>query len=174
MSASSMHEGDNAGSVRGVAPPKWGEAVWRTLDAVAQGYGDRPTPELRDAAKKFMQSWVELLPCPHCREHFAKLLEARPIDEHLDSGSELAAWIRWARSEVDKQVAASQHTKNRSIPRKPAVVKRRKNRGAPLSVTNVARNRRRAGPAASGRNTTSDTQRRLKLAEKNYIRPCMC
>lgn len=159
------------------ADENWGTPIWQTFDIIVRGYGAFPDENLRDAARAFFVSWKELLPCPKCRAHFAKLLEERSIEAHLDSAESLQAWVQWARQGVDKvarqesrsatEVRGARRPRARVAVAKRAPVSRAKPRAKPSAKPSA---KPRAGPLTAA----SDARRRLKRAEENYRRPCMC
>ncbi len=85
-------------------PSEWGPHVWYVMDVFVKGYGDHPNRELRQAATQFFHSLKELLPCPHCREHYKSLLKKRPVQTALKNSAVLTKWVEWMKSEVEEVV----------------------------------------------------------------------
>lgn len=85
-------------------PQEWGPHVWYTMDIFVKGYGSHPDRALRHAASQFFQSLGELLPCPHCREHYKSLLQKKPVHTALKNSEALKKWVAWVKSEVEEVV----------------------------------------------------------------------
>ena len=85
-------------------PKEWGPHVWKTIDVFVTGYGEYPDAKLRQAALQFFASLGELLPCPHCRQHYKTLLKKRPVQTVLKDSSSLQGWVKWMKGEVDKSI----------------------------------------------------------------------
>ncbi len=85
-------------------PNEWGPRVWYVMDIFVKGYGDHPDKALKNAATQFFHSLSELLPCPHCREHYKTLLKKKPIRFVLRNSETLTKWVDWVKGEVEKVV----------------------------------------------------------------------
>lgn len=85
-------------------PKEWGPPVWKTIDVFVKGYGEYPDANLRLAALNFFASLGELLPCPHCREHYKTLLKKRPVQHVLKNSAILQRWVTWMKGEVDRSI----------------------------------------------------------------------
>lgn len=73
-------------------PAVWGPFFWHTMHIVALGYPSSPTYSDKKAAKEFFESLQFLIPCPICREHYAKFLQDKAIAPFLDRRQDLFRW----------------------------------------------------------------------------------
>jgi len=99
-------------------PQEWGPHVWYTMDLFVKGYGDHPDKALRQAAAQFFHSLGELLPCPHCREHYKYLLKQKPLRTALQNSKTLTKWVDWVKIEVEqivKQKILEEQQKHRAV-----------------------------------------------------------
>jgi hypothetical protein len=79
----------------------WGPSGWNFMHAVTFAYPHHPTQNDIAAARSFFHSITALLPCERCREHYARMLEAHPIEPHLTSRDTLARWLVDAHNTVN-------------------------------------------------------------------------
>lgn len=84
-----------------LSPNVWGPLFWHTMHITALGYPQNPSYAHKRAAKEFFESFTQLLPCPQCREHYAKMLQAMPISPHLDRREDLFRWTVAIHNEVN-------------------------------------------------------------------------
>lgn len=87
-----------------LSPNVWGPLFWHTMHIVALGYPQSPTYAHKRAAKEFFESLTQLIPCPQCREHYAKYLQAMPIAPHLDRREDLFRWTVAIHNEVNTRL----------------------------------------------------------------------
>lgn len=78
---------------------RWGPAMWDVLYATAFAYPDNPTPAEQAAARDFFHSLQLILPCTHCRDHFAAFLRRRPVG--TASSADLTAWVLALNNDVN-------------------------------------------------------------------------
>lgn len=74
-------------------PTVWGPIFWATMHIISLAYPVKPSYAEKRAAKEFFRSLTNLLPCPVCREHYAKNLQLMPIEPALDSRDDLIRWV---------------------------------------------------------------------------------
>lgn len=67
----------------------WGPAAWLFLHSVALGY---PGPSAREAYKRFFVSLGDVLPCPHCQNHYKTHLDLQELEKALNSKQSLFEW----------------------------------------------------------------------------------
>lgn len=85
-----------------LSPNVWGPFFWGTIHITSLGYPTNPTYAHKRAAKEFIESLTQLIPCPICREHFATHLEKNPISPHLDRRVDFFRWTVQLHNEVNK------------------------------------------------------------------------
>ena len=62
------------------------------MHIVALGYPTNPSYSHKKAAKEFYESLQVLIPCPICKEHYAKFLQEQAIAPFLDRRQDLFRW----------------------------------------------------------------------------------
>ncbi len=77
---------------------------WATFHIVSLGYPDAPTYADKRAAKEFFNALPYLLPCAICREHFAEVLKATPIESWLDNRKSLVNWVYTVHNMVNERL----------------------------------------------------------------------
>jgi hypothetical protein len=86
-------------------PPNiWGPFFWHTIHIVALGYPKQPTYSDKKSAKEFYESFVFLIPCSVCREHYKEHLRNHPITPFLDSRMDLMKWTVQVHNQVNKML----------------------------------------------------------------------
>ena len=98
-----------------IPPEVWGPFFWHTIHITALGYSNKPTYAQKKAAKEFFTSLTVLIPCPVCREHYAKHVETYPITPHLDSRDDLFKWTVVLHNAVNKDLGKPEFSENDSI-----------------------------------------------------------
>jgi hypothetical protein len=98
-----------------IPPEVWGPFFWHTIHITALGYSNKPTYAQKKAAKEFYTSLTVLIPCPVCREHYAKHVETYPITPHLDSRDDLFKWTVVLHNAVNKDLRKPEFSENDSI-----------------------------------------------------------
>ncbi len=89
-------------------PSVWGPIFWHTIHIVALGYPIAPTETDKAAARQFYESLATLIPCPICREHYKMNLEVLPIQNSLNTRSELVEWTWEMHNLVNDQLGKPQ------------------------------------------------------------------
>jgi hypothetical protein len=85
-------------------PQVWGPFFWHTIHIVALGYPKEPSYAEKRSAKEFFEGLAFLLPCPTCREHYAKHMQASPISNFLDNRQDLFKWTVNIHNAVNKEL----------------------------------------------------------------------
>ena len=84
-------------------PDIWGPHAWFFLHSITINYPDNPSPEVKDAMKKLINSLVLLLPCAHCQENYTQHLIKYPLTEEILSSRKLLfRWMIDIHNEVNK------------------------------------------------------------------------
>ena len=84
----------------------WGPLGWMTLHSVATCYPENPT----QSEKELMYSWLDMfrdtITCPHCRDHFTKMLQAyrSMFPNMLGSRQEFALFTFRAHNAVNRRL----------------------------------------------------------------------
>ncbi|QDZ20214.1 sulfhydryl oxidase [Chloropicon primus] len=68
-----------------------GARTWGLLHTVAAYYPARPTPRDAERAGDLVRGLAHLYPCAHCREDFAREVEAKP--PRLESRAAFSVWV---------------------------------------------------------------------------------
>ncbi|NBR60075.1 MAG: hypothetical protein EBT86_00225 [Actinobacteria bacterium] len=97
-------------------PNVWGPIFWHTIHIIALGYPIQEPPyQIKRAAKDFYESLASLIPCPVCREHYAKHLSENPISPSLDKRADLFRWTVNLHNVVNKSLGKPQISENEAI-----------------------------------------------------------
>ena len=73
--------------------------MWDVLYAIAFAYPAQPSQTEKDAARAYFGSLQHILPCNHCRDHFAAFVERNPIA--VDSSEDLSNWVLRLNNDVN-------------------------------------------------------------------------
>jgi hypothetical protein len=87
-----------------VPPTVWGPFFWYTIHIAALGYPNEPNYAEKKAAKEFYESFSHIIPCPVCKEHYAKYLAENPLTPHLDTRKDLFEWTVRIHNLVNKSL----------------------------------------------------------------------
>lgn len=99
-----------------LAPHVWGPIFWHTIHIVALGYPvQQPSYATKRAAKEFYESLSMLIPCPVCREHYAKYIVENPISPSLDKRADLFRWTVNIHNIVNKSLGKPQVSEQEAI-----------------------------------------------------------
>lgn len=98
-----------------VPPAVWGPFFWHTIHIVALGYSKEPTYSEKKAAKEFYESFAQIIPCPVCREHYAKYITENPITPYLDNRKDLFEWTVKIHNLVNKSLSKPEMTSLEAI-----------------------------------------------------------
>jgi hypothetical protein len=82
----------------------WGPHAWRFLHAITFDYPEKPTSQQKQYYGQFFNTLQYVLPCAKCRSHFAKMLEAHPIEPHLNSKKELSEYLVECHNKVNERL----------------------------------------------------------------------
>ena len=72
-------------------PKIWGPPAWIFLHSVTLNYPNNPTPQDKEDYRIFLDSLQHILPCPTCKEHYAKNIRSNPIN--LRDRTSLINWL---------------------------------------------------------------------------------
>lgn len=84
----------------------WGPLGWMTLHSVSLIYPERPTPEEKAIAKRFLDLFGESISCIFCKTHFTTMYSIYKSDhpDFLDSRQEFALFVFRAHNTVNKRL----------------------------------------------------------------------
>lgn len=86
-------------------PPQiWGPIFWSTLHIASLAYSDKPTDRQKANMKAFLESFIDVLPCPICRVHYEQNLEEMPLGDVLDSRIKLIEWVFTMHNRINVQL----------------------------------------------------------------------
>ena len=98
-----------------IPPQTWGPFLWHTMHIIALGYPNKPNYAQKRAAKEFYESFVQLIPCPVCRGHYAEHLKANPVSPSLDSSKDLFRWTVKIHNLVNKDLGKPEYSEIEAI-----------------------------------------------------------
>lgn len=84
----------------------WGPLGWMTLHSVSLIYPERPTPDEKRIATRFLDLFGETITCIYCKTHFANMytIYKSTHPEFLDSRQEFALFAFRAHNTVNRRV----------------------------------------------------------------------
>ena len=85
-------------------PEVFGPHFWFTMHSIAFFYPEYPNTNTMRIHKEFFESFIHLLPCEKCKNHYKMLLTKYPIDGHLDSREQLSRWVVFIHNQVNKKL----------------------------------------------------------------------
>ena len=85
---------------------RWGPAMWDVLYAIAFAYPAAPSQTEKEAATAYFSSLQHILPCNHCRDHFAAFVAHNPIA--VDSSEDLSNWVLRLNNDVNARTGKPQ------------------------------------------------------------------
>lgn len=88
----------------GMSPDVWGPVFWATMHIATLGYPVNPSHKDQEAAIKFYESLVVMIPCPICREHYGVHLTKMPVKEVVHSRDALINWVFNVHNKVNIQL----------------------------------------------------------------------
>ncbi|NBQ48111.1 MAG: hypothetical protein EBU33_06625 [Sphingobacteriia bacterium] len=94
----------------GMSPDVWGPVFWATMHIATLGYPVNPTPKDHEAAIKFYESLVVMIPCPICREHYGVHLTEMPVKDVVHSRDALINWVFNVHNKVNVQLGKKEIT----------------------------------------------------------------
>ena len=86
------------------SPTVWGPFFWHTIHIVALGYPKNPTYTDKKSTKEFYESFVYIIPCTICRDHYKEHIAKKPLTPFLDSRSDLIRWTIDIHNSVNKML----------------------------------------------------------------------
>jgi hypothetical protein len=84
----------------------WGPLGWMTLHSVATCYPESPTQSEKDLMYSWLDMFRDTITCPHCRDHFAKMLVAyrTSFPSMLNSRQDFALFTFRAHNAVNRRL----------------------------------------------------------------------
>jgi hypothetical protein len=86
------------------SPTVWGPFFWHTIHIVALGYPKNPTYTDKKSTKEFYESFVYIITCTICRDHYKEHIAKKPLTPFLDSRSDLIRWTIDIHNSVNKML----------------------------------------------------------------------
>lgn len=81
---------------------KLGNAAWRFLHLMAQGYPRRPSKKQKLYMKLFLDTFAEIYPCSLCSDHMKLMFQRNPYK--LDSREEFMIYLCQIHNIVNKRL----------------------------------------------------------------------
>ena len=85
----------------GITIDKWGPSAWNTLHAFAHRVPVTSSADQQRAFRDFLYGFAKHLPCPHCRTHFLRYLDAHLTAHSLASRAATIAFLNDAHNDVN-------------------------------------------------------------------------
>lgn len=76
-----------------LTPDFWGAHGWVFLHSITFNYPKNPTNSDKLKYKKFFESIGDILPCEKCRINYKEHIRINPINDHLNSKTQLIKWL---------------------------------------------------------------------------------
>ena len=86
-------------------PTIWGPPAWFFLHTITLNYPNNPTKKDKINYKKFFYSLYHVIPCSFCKNNYSVHIKNIPIDNFLDSRTQLIKWLVYIHN------ATNQHLK---------------------------------------------------------------
>lgn len=86
----------------GMSPAVWGPIFWATMHIVSLGYALQPNEEEKRGAIQFFESLTQVIPCPICKEHYAKTIKDMP--PNVTNRDVLIEWVFNIHNKVNEQL----------------------------------------------------------------------
>jgi len=91
-------------------PKFWGPHGWIFLHTVTINYPLEPTPQEKDAYRKFFNSLTSVLPCEKCAYHYKQHINEEPIEPALINRDALVRWLIKIHNKVNADLDKPQYT----------------------------------------------------------------
>jgi hypothetical protein len=92
-------------------PPQiWGPIFWATLHIASLGYADKPTERQKKNMRAFLESMIDVLPCPICRNHYELNLKEMPLNDAIETRVELIKWVFDMHNRINVQLGKREFT----------------------------------------------------------------
>lgn len=85
-------------------PNVFGPHFWFVMHTVSFFYPENPTSTDMKRHKDFYESFVHMIPCGECSQHYSVLLTRYPIDGHLQSRNQLSRWVVFIHNKVNEKL----------------------------------------------------------------------
>jgi hypothetical protein len=97
-------------------PNIWGPHAWFFLHTIAINYPENPTNEIIKKYKRFISSFVEIIPCNTCKKGIKKIMFKKPLTIKILKNRELfVGWINDIHNQVNKKLGKKTFTLEESI-----------------------------------------------------------
>lgn len=91
----------------GLDPKVWGPHSWFSMHCITLAYPDHPSPDEQVAAYDHFMSYKYLLPCAHCKAHFAEHLDSTKLAKAVQSKDGLVSWLVDFHNKVNQSLGKS-------------------------------------------------------------------
>jgi len=96
-----------------INPDLWGPHCWKFLNYLATSYPEKPTQDIKNNVKNFINSLKNVIPCEKCREHFQLNLKNYPLDDNiLNNKNNLIEWLIKVHNEVNTRTGKKIFTRS--------------------------------------------------------------
>jgi uncharacterized protein YbaR (Trm112 family) len=93
----------------------WGPGLWELIHTVTYNYS---TTTMTETKKKqyinFFTKLGDILPCPHCKEHYVSYLNKYPIQNNINSYDSITKWVNNLHNIVNSKLKKKVYTLNES------------------------------------------------------------
>ena len=88
----------------------WGPAVWKSFHYTALGFPKNPCSIDKQHYLKYYESFMYVLPCEECRQHYKHHLSKMPLGEHLGDTKSLFCWTVEMHNRVNRSIGKKEWT----------------------------------------------------------------
>lgn len=82
----------------------WGPGAWNFLHAISFNYPDQPSEKDKQDHITLFTHLQNILPCPTCRDEYAKMLSQFPVKDAVHSKEALTRWLVDIHNRVNKRL----------------------------------------------------------------------
>ena len=87
---------------------EWGPEIWKGFHYTALGYPENPTSIDKQHYLKYYESFMFVLPCQECRQHYREHVKKMPLAEHLGNRKSLFNWTVEMHNRVNRSLGKSE------------------------------------------------------------------
>ncbi len=89
----------------GMLTSVWGPSLWHYLHTMSFNYPVKPTQKDKKEYKKFMMSFLHVLPCKYCRMNYKKNLKSVPLNNKaLKNRKNFSMWMFKLHEHINKML----------------------------------------------------------------------
>lgn len=88
----------------GITIDRWGPAAWNTLHAFAHSTPPTLDARAREDMGRFLHLFGRHLPCPTCRAHFSRYLDAHMSPQSLATRESVVRFVHHAHNDVNRRL----------------------------------------------------------------------